>query len=172
LAWSRFRVIFALGDRTLPSVVAALDRTFRIIGGAPTYALTDNEKTVTDRHVARLPVRNRRMVSAGTYYGVSIRSCEPADPESKGGAETTVRIAKAAWSPPTPTCGASTRHGLSWSSPARRPWTASTPGPMRSPAGHQPRCSKRSARTVSDQRNSRSAITGFRVGWPGFLAGG
>jgi transposase len=95
LAWSRFRVIIPLGDRTLPSVVAALDRTFRILGGAPTYLLTDNEKTVTDRHVARLPVRNSRMVSAAVYYGVSIRTCVPADPESKGGSEATVRIAKA-----------------------------------------------------------------------------
>jgi transposase len=39
LAWSRFRVIIPLADRTLPSVVAALDRTFRILGGAPTYLL-------------------------------------------------------------------------------------------------------------------------------------
>jgi hypothetical protein len=26
--------------------------------------------------------------------------------------------------------------------------------------------------SVSDQRMARSAIAGFRVGWPGFLAGG
>src|SRR5581483_5149480 len=31
LAWSRFRVIFPLQDRSLPSVVAALDRTFRLV---------------------------------------------------------------------------------------------------------------------------------------------
>lgn len=95
LAWSRFRVIIPLADKTLPSVIAALDRCFRLVGGAPTYALTDNEKTVTDRHVARLPVRNPQIVSASVYYGVSIRTCEPADPESKGGSEATVRIAKA-----------------------------------------------------------------------------
>jgi transposase len=95
LAWSRFRVVLPLADRTLPSVIGALDRCFRVLGGAPTYALTDNEKTVTDRHVARLPVRNPVMVSAGVYYGVSIRTCAPADPESKGGSEATVRIAKA-----------------------------------------------------------------------------
>jgi hypothetical protein len=88
-------VIIPLVDRTLPSVIAALDRTFRLIGGAPTYLLTDNEKTVTDRHVAGLPVRNPRTVSASVYYGVSIRTCEPADPKSKGGSEATVRIAKA-----------------------------------------------------------------------------
>lgn len=95
LAWSRFRVVIPLPDRTLPSVIGALDRCFRLIGGAPTYALTDNEKTVTDKHVARLPVRNPQIVSASVFYGVSIRTCEPADPESKGGSEATVRIAKA-----------------------------------------------------------------------------
>lgn len=30
LAWSRFRVLIALRDRTAPSVFAALDRTFRV----------------------------------------------------------------------------------------------------------------------------------------------
>jgi len=95
LAWSRFRVILPLSDKTLPSVIAALDRCFRLIGGAPTYCLTDNEKTVTDTHVARIPIRNPKMVAAAHYYGVTITTCVPADPESKGGAEATVRIAKA-----------------------------------------------------------------------------
>ena len=95
LAWSRHRVVLALRDKTLPSVIAALDQTFRVWGGAPTYALTDNEKTVTEKHVARVAVRNPKMVSAAVYYGVSVRTCVPYDPESKGGAEATVRIAKA-----------------------------------------------------------------------------
>src|SRR5581483_7850630 len=45
LAWSRYRVVLALGDKSLPSVIAALDRAFREMRGAPTYVLTDNEKT-------------------------------------------------------------------------------------------------------------------------------
>jgi len=95
LAWSRFRVILPLTDRTMGSVVAALDRTFRIIGGASTYVLTDNEKTVTDRHIAGIPVRNETMVATANYYGVTICTCVPYDPESKGGSESTVKIAKA-----------------------------------------------------------------------------
>jgi len=47
LAWSRFRVVLALRDKTLPSVVMALDRALRMFRGCPTYALTDNEKTVS-----------------------------------------------------------------------------------------------------------------------------
>jgi hypothetical protein len=95
LAWSRFRVIIPLADRSWPSVVAALDQTFRIIEGAPTYLLTDNEKTVTDHHIAGIPVRNRGAVDLSRYYGVTIATCVPYDPESKGGSERTVGIAKA-----------------------------------------------------------------------------
>ena len=95
LAWSRFRVVIALIDRTFPSVVSALDRTLRLLGGAPTYLLTDNEKTVTTRHVAGLAVRNREMLGVAHYYGVGIHTCVVADPESKGGSESTVKLAKA-----------------------------------------------------------------------------
>ena len=35
LAWSRFRVVLALRDRTAASVFAALDVTLRRLGGAP-----------------------------------------------------------------------------------------------------------------------------------------
>ena len=58
LAWSRFRVVLALWDKTTPSVVMALDRALRVFGGAPTYALTDNEKTVSVDHVCGIAVRN------------------------------------------------------------------------------------------------------------------
>ena len=58
LAWSRYRVVLPLADRTMPSVVMALDRTLRAVGGCPTYALTDNEKTVTVDHVCGIAVRN------------------------------------------------------------------------------------------------------------------
>ncbi len=95
LAWSRYRVIIPLVDKTLPSVIAALDASFREIGGCPTYVLTDNEKTVTSHHIAGVAVRNRAMVSASSYYGITIATCVPYDPESKGGSESTVKIAKA-----------------------------------------------------------------------------
>jgi len=95
LAWSRFRVIMALRDKSMPSVIAALDRTFRLAGGAPTYVLTDNERTVTDRHIAGIAVRNRTAIDVSRYYGVTITTCVPYDPESKGGSESSVKIAKA-----------------------------------------------------------------------------
>src|SRR5579875_1013175 len=95
LAWSRFRVVVPLRDKTLPSVVIGLDRTLRAVGGVPTYALTDNEKTVTVEHVAGIAVRNATMVEVSRHYGLTIATCEPADPQSKGGSEATVKIAKA-----------------------------------------------------------------------------
>jgi len=42
LAWSRFRVVLALRDKTMPSAFAALEVTLRTVGGAPTYLLTEN----------------------------------------------------------------------------------------------------------------------------------
>jgi transposase len=95
LAWCRFRVVIALLDKTLPSVFAALDQTLRRLGGAPTYALTDNEKTVTVEHVAGIAVRNPQTVAFARYYGLTVLTCEPADPASKGGSESTVKLAKA-----------------------------------------------------------------------------
>lgn len=95
LAWSRYRVVLALRDKTMASVVMALDRTLRAFGGAPTYALTDNEKTVSVDHVCGIAVRNPTIVAVGRHYGLTIATCVPADPESKGGSEATVRIAKA-----------------------------------------------------------------------------
>lgn len=95
LAWSRFRVVLPLRDKTLPSVFAALDVTFRRMGGVPTYVLTDNEKTVTVEHVAGIPVRNPQLVAFAGHYSVVVHTCEPADPASKGGSESAVKISKA-----------------------------------------------------------------------------
>ncbi len=95
LAWSRYRVVLPLVDKTMPSVVLGLDRALRRFGGAPTYVLTDNEKTVSVDHVAGIAVRNPQIVQVARHYGVSIQTCVPADPQSKGGSEATVRIAKA-----------------------------------------------------------------------------
>jgi transposase len=95
LAWSRFRVVLPIRDKTMPSVFAALDVTLRRLGGAPTYVLTDNEKTVTVEHVAGIAVRNLQMVTFSRHYGVTVHTCEPCDPASKGGSESTVKLAKA-----------------------------------------------------------------------------
>jgi transposase len=95
LAWSRFRVVIPAWDRTVPTLIACLDALFRRLGGAPTYALTDNEKPVTVEHVAGIAVRHPQLVSAARHYGLAVHTCVPADPESKGGSEATVRVAKA-----------------------------------------------------------------------------
>ena len=95
LAWSRFRVVIPTWDRTLPTLLSCIDTSLRCLGGAPTYALTDNEKTVTVDHVAR----GRRAASRGRRRGAPLRDpgrdVWPFDPESQGGSEATVRVAKA-----------------------------------------------------------------------------
>jgi hypothetical protein len=95
LAWSRFRVVLPLVDKSTPSVFAAIDTALRRAGGVPTYLLTDNEKTVTVEHVAGVPVRNPATVAFARHYGLTVAMCVPADPATKGGSEATVRIAKA-----------------------------------------------------------------------------
>ena len=95
LAWSRFRVVIPTWDRRMGTLLTCLDATFRACGGVPAFALTDNEKTVTVEHVAGVPVRHPLVVAAGRHYGLTVHTCVPFDPESKGGSEATVRIAKA-----------------------------------------------------------------------------
>jgi len=57
--------------------------------------LTDNEKTVTTGHVAGIAVRDPAMVDFARFYGVTVHTCQPCDPASKGGSESSVKIAKA-----------------------------------------------------------------------------
>ncbi len=94
LAWSRYRIVIPTWDRMVATVILCLDQVFRKLGGVPTYVLTDNEKTITVQHVAGIPVRNPVIAQVGRRYGVTVASCVPADPESKGGSEATVKIAK------------------------------------------------------------------------------
>lgn len=101
LAWSKFRVVLPSWDQTLGSLTACLDATLRIIGAAPTYLLTDNPRTVTVEHIAKISVRHPQMVELGRHYGCVVHTCEPFDPESKGGVENTVKIAKADLVPTT-----------------------------------------------------------------------
>ena len=75
LAWSRFRVVLPVWDRTLPTLIACLDATLRRTGGVPVYALTGNEKTVTAGHVAGVPVRHPEIVAVGRYYGMTVHTC-------------------------------------------------------------------------------------------------
>jgi transposase len=95
LAWSRFRVVLPTWDRTLGSLLTCLDTVLRAIGGAPTYLLTDNERTISLDRVAGIAVRHPEIVAAGRHYGCQVLACVPYDPESKGGSESTVKLAKA-----------------------------------------------------------------------------
>jgi transposase len=56
-------------------VFAALDVTFRRLGGVPTYVLTDNEKTVTVEHIAGIRCGTRSWSAFAEHYSVT---CTPA----------------------------------------------------------------------------------------------
>ena len=95
LAWSRYRVVIPTWDQTLPTLVACLDAVFHALGGVPSYVLTDNPRTVTIDHVAGVPVRHPDLVVVARHYGTTFHTCVPYDPQSKGGTEASVKIAKA-----------------------------------------------------------------------------
>jgi transposase len=95
LAWSRYPVIVPTWDQTLGSLLPALDCGLRRFGGCPTYWLTDNARTVTLDRIAGIPVRHPELVRAARHYGAVVETCVAYDPESKGGSEATVKVAKA-----------------------------------------------------------------------------
>ena len=95
LAWSRLRVIIPVRNRKLETLICCLDSAMRLFGGVPSYWLTDNERTVSSDRIAGISVRHPMLAALGAHYGATIATCEPADPESKGGSEATVKIAKA-----------------------------------------------------------------------------
>lgn len=94
VAWSRFRVVIPCWDQTSETLATCLDSTFRLVGGVTDYVLTDNAKTVTVTHIAGVPVRHPLMVDLGRHYGTTVHTCVPYDPQSKGGVEASVRVAK------------------------------------------------------------------------------
>lgn len=117
LAWVRFRVVIPTRDRTSGSVLICVGRTLRSNGAVPTYALTDNERTVTMDRIAGVSVRHPAVVAFGRQYGLRIVTCVPADPESKGGSESTVRVAKADWCRQSPTCRRRMTRSQHWRAP-------------------------------------------------------
>ena len=106
LAWSRFRVVVPLRDKTLPSVVIGLDRALRRFGGVPTYALTDNEKTVSVDHVCGIAVRNPQIVSVARHYGRDDRrrACPPTR-RARAGRRRRCGSRRPTWSRPITTSG-------------------------------------------------------------------
>ncbi|PRQ10284.1 IS21 family transposase, partial [Corynebacterium sp. 13CS0277] len=94
LPFSRARFVYPLRNRQAPSVQYALDAALRFFGGVPKYVLTDNEKTASTVTRFGLPVKNPQMVEFLSRYGAKLLTCHPYDPETKGGVERSVAVAK------------------------------------------------------------------------------
>ncbi len=101
--------------------------TFRRIGGVLAYVLTDNEKTVTTDHVAGIAIRNPEIVEVARHHGTTKRTYLPADHETKGGSEATVRIAKANLVPKDVNLRERYKTSARWRRPAARFATRSPP---------------------------------------------
>ncbi len=78
------------------------------LGSEPLFL--QNEETVNTDRVAGIAVRNPQTVEVARHYGRTIRTCLPADPETKNGSEATVR---ATWVRGTSTCASTTRPSAS-----------------------------------------------------------
>ena len=74
------RVVIATWDRTLPTVIACVDRA--IFGGAPTYWLTDNERITIDHGWDRRPIVAVRLGGDVCAGGPGVR---PGDGASRQG---------------------------------------------------------------------------------------
>jgi hypothetical protein len=62
--------VLPIRDKTLPTVIACLDVTLRRFGGVPTYGLSDNEKTLTLDHIARIAVHHPPVARAFNGLGL------------------------------------------------------------------------------------------------------
>ena len=82
----RFRVVIPLRDRTIPRCSPRWTRRSACWAAPRRIVLTDNEKTVTVEHVAgSAGAQPVQAVAFARHYGVTIHTCVPADPASKGG---------------------------------------------------------------------------------------
>ncbi len=54
LAWSRFRVVLATSDKTMPTLISCIDQSCGDFGGVPTYALCENVPRNIFRFCGRL----------------------------------------------------------------------------------------------------------------------
>ena len=116
LAWSRYRVIIPILDRSQGTVIWCIDTALRRFGGCPTYALSDNERTLTTGHIAGIAIREAEMVAVGRYYGLSVcrMTLRP-----RAGRSRLSESPKRIWFRPRPTCWTSMDSSWSWRMPVR-----------------------------------------------------
>ena len=163
-------MIIPLGDRSLPSVIAALgpdvpaDRR-----GTDLRAHRQRE----DRH--RLPpVRHRRAQrqrpsTSRRYYGITHRTCVPVRPRVEGrlGVDGEAGQGRPGADRVQPLRGATAR-SPSWSRRAASSTAGSTTGPTRSPVGPPPRCSRRTGQhlhPIPDAPYTAAFGESRTVGW-------
>ena len=126
-------------------MIGCLDRAMRAFGGAPTYWLTDNERTVTIDHVAGIAVRHPLIVAGRSPLRRHDRDLRPGRPRVQGRRRRRrCGSPRPIWCRPTPTCSTTTQ---SWAELVdgvrRRSWSRSTAGRIGSPGGRRWRCSPR-----------------------------
>ena len=135
------------------AIEPGVNRLSAAVGGAARRrpsscsASSARSKTVTIEHVAGVAVRHPEMVAAGRHYGCKVETCVPYDPESKGGSESTVKVAKRDLVPTErQPASTTTRTSPPWRRRATCSASRSTPGRTARPAGRRSTCSAEEAR--------------------------
>jgi hypothetical protein len=73
----------------------------RVLGGAPTYLVTDDSRILTVDRGTGAPMRNPDFLVMGRYYGCQVLGCQPFAPGSAGARELTATIARDDLAPTT-----------------------------------------------------------------------
>jgi transposase len=87
LPWSRFRVVIPCRDRTTSNLIRHLDTALGVLGGVPTYLLTQAYEEAALRRLA--------LDEAVRHYGAQLRACVPEGERAPGDGEPGVPIAAA-----------------------------------------------------------------------------
>ena len=113
-------------------------------------------------------MRNAAAVDVSRYYGITIVTCVPFDPESKGGSESTVKVAKADLVPTEYNLLDELQLFSELEAACTEVWPSSTAGPTGHPAG-----ARRDARGGTQPISTRSPMrpTPPPSGSPGRSAG-
>ncbi|MFI8642994.1 hypothetical protein [Streptomyces chartreusis] len=94
LPWYHFRVAIPAWDQTLGTLAACWTPPRDASAGSPSTCCPTTHTPSPSTASLRTRSATRRFAAAGKHYGSTVATCEPFDPESKGGVEATVKIAK------------------------------------------------------------------------------
>lgn len=87
LCYSRYLYLEFTLSQEFGTLVRALDRGLRFLGGTAAVDIFDNMKTVVTSYASGVPVFNRRFLEYAAARGFAVTACRPKQPQQKGRVE-------------------------------------------------------------------------------------